>query len=494
MINWAHREKMNISTRFLSVFVMCFAFGIAHADSPVNSSGITGNRTSFNGSVGALNNNQWNNLTNPNPMGQKATADFGNCTALILRCAQPKCSGCTSMELAVPIVNGCVISNSSCKQYGNDLVQTIAAQLVSQVSAKANASQANASQQAAEQSSAQLEQMQQQMMQMQQQMQEQSAQSAAAVQQALEEQKQLTAQQANAAAAAAQAAAPEAAISNAVSAGVSADVLAREQIGGQIMTKIENSEVAMKDLKNTMQNVFDYAKCDANGNNCEGPRRVKAFKDKANKFFDPYEAVLDELYDALILAQSLGVDITDIYMMLNGSCNVWGKYMCETCTDGETEPLPDGKYLTCEYDTENKIGYWRIAYETDSQGNRRVKAKQPHCTLLQMLNNGDEVQQNWLDMDKGNSGGIRVACASDAIDNSVLFRGRKKQATIDIETLQRIINQDAPNVLSESSDVTNAIKWCRTDDVDTLKVLVQRKKLPDRNVCVTENNLNASIS
>ncbi len=495
---------MKFSTRFLSVFcALCFtlcAEPFARADSPIggpgpafeNSGGSSGNRTAFTGNTGALNNNQWNNMMNQNPIGQQgATADFGNCNSLILRCAQPKCAGCTSMDLAIPIVTGCVQSNSSCKKYGDELIQTLAAQMVSSANAKANEAQAaaaaSAAQAASAQSSAQMEQMQQQMTQMQQQMQEQSAQSAAAVQQALEEQKQLAAQQAEAAVAAATA--PDVAIANAAAAGVSADVLAREQIGGQILTKVEDAEVSMKDLKNTMQNVFDYAGCDVNGDNCTGPKRVRAFKDKANKFFDPYENVLDELYDALILAQSLGVDITDIYMMLNGSCNVWGKYMCDTCRPDNENKLPDG----CEWDNTTRRGYYQIAYE-DYQGNRRVASQQPHCTLLNMLNNQEEVQQNWLYMDAGSSGGIRVACASDAIDNSKLFKNRKKQASIDVETLKRIINQDAPNVVKDPED---AKKWCRVNDeeiIGKLRTMTQRRRLPDSGLCVDINNLDKQFS
>jgi hypothetical protein len=486
-----------LSAFLLSSIMCCQIYApMVHADSPIggpgpafaNSGGLSGNRTAFTGNVGAMNNNQWNTLMNPNPLGQGAVADFGNCNSLILRCAAPKCAGCNSMELALPIVNGCVQSNPSCKQYGDALVQTLAAQMVSNANAKASDAAAMAAQSAADeaaaQSAAQMQQMQSQMMQMQQQMQAQSEQSAMAVQMALEEQKQLAAQQAANAAAMAQAAAPDTAIQSAAAGGVSADVLAREQAGGRIMTQLENAEVAIKDLKNTMQNVFSYARCDANGNNCEGPRRVKAFKQKANQFFDPYEAVLDEVYDALILAQTLGVDITDIYMMLNGSCNVWGKYMCETCKQDDEN---------CDYDTTTGRGYYQIVYETDAQGNRRVKAQQPHCTLLNMLNNQEDVQQNWLDMDAGSSGGIRVACASDAIDNSMLFRGRKKQATIDIETLRRIIAQDAPAVLRDAAAAGDAPKWCQVSDESQLEIMTQQRKLPGSNLCVKLTNLNASV-
>ena len=77
------------------------------------------NLTAFNNTMGAVNNNQGNSMTNgraSNPNTTTAPANFGNCNALIMRCAQPKCAGCTSMDLAIPIVAGCVQSNDSCKQ------------------------------------------------------------------------------------------------------------------------------------------------------------------------------------------------------------------------------------------------------------------------------------------------------------------------------------------------------------------------------------------
>ncbi|MCL2749095.1 MAG: hypothetical protein FWE50_03400 [Alphaproteobacteria bacterium] len=483
---------------FFGLWVMCSALCVMpqalHADSPIggpgpsfqNAGGISGNRTTFTGNMGALNNNQWNSMMNPNPKGQGgATADFGNCNSLILRCAQPKCSGCTSMELAIPIVNGCMQSNPSCKQYGDALIESMAAQLVSNANAKANEQMAAASEaaamQAAAQGAAQMEQMQMQMQQMQMEMAQQSAQSAMAVQAALEEQKQLAAEQAAAAAtaqAAAQAAAPEQKVEAAAAMGVSSDVIARQQISGKIMTQMENAEVAMKNLNNTMQNIFDYARCDRNGNNCEGPRRVKAFKNKAGQFFEPYETVLDEIYDALILAQSLGVDITEIYMMLNNSCNVWGKYMCQPCRNSGDSYSVGG---ITHYCTNGGSGdfYFEVAKECKEGSNCKVSPVQHKCTLLSMITDQETIQQNWLDMEAGSSGGIRIACASDALDNSMLFRNRKKQASITIETLQRMVEQDAPTVIRSQDDAQNALRFCSVDDDDVakLQVLVQKKAL-----------------
>ena len=131
------------------------------------------NLTAYNPS-GYISNNNWNNLMNSRSYMTSAnapTADFGNCNAVILRCAQPKCAGggCTSMDLARTIVSGCVQSNESCKEYGDDLIEYISAQLVADSNAKANQAaleaQTAAAQAAQQQSAQQIQAMQAQMQQ-----------------------------------------------------------------------------------------------------------------------------------------------------------------------------------------------------------------------------------------------------------------------------------------------------------------------------------------
>ena len=60
--------------------------------------------------------------------------------------------------------------------------------------------------------------------------------------------------------------------------GVDANLLAREQISGEILSDIENAEVALKSAKAAMETAFEYAGCDSTGSNCAGPERVKVFK------------------------------------------------------------------------------------------------------------------------------------------------------------------------------------------------------------------------
>ncbi len=259
------------------------------------------NLTAWNGNSAATNNNNWNQLTNSRAQANATApkADFGNCNSLIMRCAQPKCTGCTTIDVARPIVAGCVNSNNTCKQHGNDLIDYIAAQLVATANQKAQqaelAAQTAAAQaaaaQAASQNNAQIQQMQQQMANMQQMMQQQSAQQMAQMQSALNEQKAMVAAaQAEAAAAKKESAAVTSSVeltqseqARAASGNENAELMARERIQGQILSEIESAEDAMKNLKSTMQSIFTYAGCDSRGNNCRGPKRVSVFKDKAIK-------------------------------------------------------------------------------------------------------------------------------------------------------------------------------------------------------------------
>ena len=499
--------------------VMCVLPTVAGAAPVATTAG--SNLTAYNpNTIGSVNNNQWNSLMN-NRTGTAngPVADFGNCNALILRCATPKCAagGCTSMDVTIPIVNGCVMDNATCKQYGDDLVQSIAAQIVANSNARAAQAAQNAAASAAAQSSQQMAQMQQemnmQMQQMQAQMQQQNAETVAQLQAALAEQKQMAAaaqqQVADAQAAqAAQSATSEsgltAAQEQAAARGVDADLLVREQVTGQIMSKLENAETALKALEATMKDVFTYAGCDSKGNNCAGPKRVKVFKQKAMDFFDPYNDVLDELYDALITAQSVGVDITDIYMMLNGSCNVWGEYLCSGVeTDMGKTMSGQFYYKWPEYTTtECPVNGGKSKAAGQANGGRECYAGQvipPEdlrgCVLQRTLSSEDEVQRAWLETQSGDNM-IRVGCASSALENSAFFRNRKKQASIDIETLERIIEQDAPAVFGRvyGGEITrpekDGIKYCAVsgEGMQELQKAVSLKKLPD-DVCVSKSEI-----
>lgn len=468
------------------------------------------NLTAYNG-TGAMNNNQWNSLMNGRAgMAQNAAeANFGNCNAIVLRCASPKCAsgGCTDMNVAAAIVAGCVNSNQNCKQYGDDLIQYITAQVVAQSTAKVqqqqNAvaiaqaeaqAQAAASAAAAEQNNAQMQQMAAQMAQMQQQMaesmtamQEQMAATAesqnAQIQNALESRAAESPTYAGAPTAPIETGAVIAGLEGlgvaeqlAAKNGISTDILVREQMGGQIETAIEDATLKMKELKQTLDNIIEYAGCDSGVTSCKGPKRVKKFKDMANEFFDPYEEVLDNMYDALILAMTLGIDVSDTIMLLSDACNIWGKYLCDTCSYTQQNSIDSGEGI-CACNTTDNSGkgtncYWRV--RTDSG---RVGKDQPHCRLVGTINSGDDVWHEWIDANSGITGTTQVACASDMIDTMSIFKGRRKKTSVDIDTLRDFINQDSsgtcrtPKNGDDNFDVREdcGAKFCNVDPKNDLK-------------------------
>ena len=479
------------------------------------------NLTAWNGNSGATNNNNWNQLMNNRTMaggGGGATADFGNCNSLILRCAQPKCAGCNTLDLARPIVAGCVNSNATCKKYGDDLIEFISAQLVSNATNKAQqaeiAAQTAAAQAAAAQSNAQLQQMQAQMQQMQYDMQQQNAQQMAQMQAALDEQKALTAAAMEQATKQPEVSAPVASGNGtltdemvaAAEKGVDADILARKQISGQILSKIENAEIALKKLKATMDTAFTYAGCDARGNNCAGPKRVKIFKEKAHAFFEPYDEIVDEAYEALEMALAVGVDVSDVIMMLSGACNQWGKFLC---TGDENNKHKEGHYNSDNCKAGRSVKGKSIDNGGATKGGMECTddmAVPPQddtrCTLTELIGgagDNEEVLREWLSENYDGDKLVRVGCATSALESIAIFgrRSSKKGATLDLDTLERIILQDAPDYIGTnrysqgaSDKEIDRLKYCALTPTgyQNLLTAVQSKKLPKK-ICVSNEQL-----
>ncbi|MFQ6739575.1 MAG: hypothetical protein ACLRFJ_02830 [Alphaproteobacteria bacterium] len=495
---------MKFIKRFLSGLFFVLPC-VAVADTPVATT-LGNNLTAYNGSNSTAN-NSWLLSMNPRTGGggkTNATADFGNCNSLILRCAQPKCSGtgCADASVAAMIVRGCISANDVCAQYDSDgeLTNYVVAQLVASSTAKANdaaiAAQNSAAVAAAQQNAQQLQQMQYQMQQMQSEMAAQNQQTVSQLQSALAQQKQLTEdalarvaeqqQQVQVAIQPASVVPVTEVQQTAVDNGISADILVRQQINGQILSNIENAEVALKTLKVTMENAFDYAGCDKQGNNCNAPKRVKVFKEKVMDFFEPYDDVYNELYDALIMAQSVGVDINDIYMMMNDACNVWGQYACSD--SGKYEPVYYGsKDAVCNNGTSRKGG--KVRGNMDCFDGQVVPPEDDvRCTLVKQLNNADAddtLKWDFLDPETGNDGKniVRTGCASARL--SVLpGRRNTKKSSVDIETLERIVLQDAPNTKPKDSDGNYYTQWCGVDDTANLARYVASKTLPTNNICV----------
>ena len=464
---------MKSLSRILTVCLCCVpAFGAVA--SPVATTAGS-NLTAYNPSN--TYNNQWATVSNARYDGNtKAKVDFGNCNAVVLRCAQPKCAngGCVDSSVASAIVSGCVRSNNQCKQYGDDLIEYMTAQLVASSNAKVNEQQmaleqarlqAESNAAASSAQAEQISQMQNQMAQMQQQMYQQQQESAQALQEALAQQAaQSQAAIDNMKTAATEAAKQtEAGISayqqDAINRGISEDVLARQQITGQIQTEIEDADTSLVAMKKAMQNAFDYAGCDARGNNCTGPRRIKKWRELATGFLTPYDTAIDKIYDALVTAQTVGVDLTDIYMMLNNSCNSWGQYMCERGANIEylnAGPMSCPKEAACSHcykeNYSNILSYpltktWSRDEECYKQC---LQSNCKPCTLLKVLTNKDEVYEGWVNADATDDNNTTVvACASNALDNTKLFTRRTKNKNgaglVDIDLLDRWLNQVEPS-------------------------------------------------
>lgn len=489
------------------------------------------NLTAFNPSNSY--NNQWASMTNGRyDSTASAKADFGNCNAIVLRCAQPKCAngGCGEMGVAAGIVSGCVKSNDKCKQYGDDLINYMTAQLVASSQAKinaANAEQLQAAQQAAEQAQVAAQQaqmaqqqqiaemqsnMQQQMMQMQQQMAEQNAQSAQAIADALaasqQQQQQAISEMRSAATTAAQAEVTGAVVTQedkeAISRGVSKDALLRETISGQITTYIGDAKTSLNEVKAAMNTAFEYAGCDNRGDNCAGPKRVKKWRELAVEFIDPYDKVVDNISNALDVAQVVGADLNDIYMMLNNSCNQWGQYMCpgkgeitydtdpktgqkgapRVCGTGEAKGLSDclAKVEANEKETdENKKDKnlthtnCRAAYE---------KGCRP-CTLLKLLPDKEEIYDMWVNTEgDSQTNQVIVACASSAMKTGLLARHAKRKSgagTLDLEVLEEWINAHESNTTKNTKE--GAEKYCKAlDNIETIK---NQKVIKPEKLCNT---------
>ena len=495
------------------------------------------NLTAYNG-TGATNNNKWNNLMNGRAGMSQTTAEanFGNCNAIVLRCASPKCASgvCTDMIVAAAIVAGCVNSNQNCKQYGDDLIQYITAQVVAQSTAKVqqqqNAveiakAQADAQASAAAQSNAQMQQMQQQMAQMQQQMAEsmnamQEQMAAAAESQNAQIQSALEAQTTSANAYANTGAAPietGAVISGleglgvaeqlAAKNGISAEILVREQIGGQIETAIEDATLKMKELKQQLDAIIEYAGCDPSVTKCTGPKRVKKFKDMANEFFDPYEGVLESMYDALITAVTVGIDVSDVVMLLSDSCNLWGKFLCDPCSlpqakkDGQATDPSTNEICFCNNYNDTTHEYTNCYYrvKTSSSNDGRVTSKQSHCRMVGQVGNKEDVWHEWIDPNSGIGGATQVACASDIIGDISIFSTviKRKNTTIDIETLRDLINQDSCTCGVNKDGSFDVLEDCCArrcnvdphndkDRMSQLQTAVDTKKWPTKNACFAD--------
>lgn len=470
------------------------------------------NLTGYNGSMGNIAGNRWNNDLNPRAQADaksqpKAKADYGNCEAIILRCAKPKCSGggCADAGVAQSIVAGCIRANSTCKKFEADLTEPLAGQLVAASVADRNKqeSAANAAASAAQQSNQMMQQQMQQMQQQMMQMQQENSQQIASLQNALTESQQATA---DAVAAAADAAAKSAAagvVQNsstvvdagtgltpvqaaAAAAGVEPEVVSRATISGDILTSMEGVDSALANLKTTMREIFKYGNCnELNGDNCSGPKRVKKFRELAQKFFEPYDALADSLEQALYTAQVAGVDLGNIYMFFSGSCNRWAKYICrgnfkeglpvynELASGSDKGIVIKGSCVCQNGDCKSKaVSGWVRGGRPCSPGQVIPPEDLVVCSVNEFLDaTDDNLTDTLLNPDINENGTVRVGCASDLTQGLIKRRrsNGKGKAGIDVDLLEMLVSQSegslkhkdkCKDITSEDDCKNDAARMC----------------------------------
>ena len=505
MLKLYAREMKNLS-RILTVILCCAPFAYAGAAGQVAS---TSGHDLTSYSPSNANNNQWATMSNGryDNASSSAKADFGNCNSIILRCAQPKCGNgaCEDENIAVKIVEGCVKSNKTCKKYGEDLIDVMSAQLVANAKNKLYEQQAaleNAriqaeAQAAAASTAAQSEQMQvlqQQLSDMQQQMADQKEESDRRLQQALEQQ----AQQQQQALQDMKAAATEAGERNvagdkgiteyqqdAINREVPSELVTRQTLTGQVYTEVENARTNLNAAKKALNTLFEYGKCDTQGDNCSGPKRVKKWREYAKAFIDSYDKVVEDIYTALMTAQGAGVDLGQVYMMLDNSCNQWAQFAC-----------PAGDYVKYTYDNPTTSGSkLPTSPQSCKYADSNNKSETEHdvcnpCTVIKVLTEADDVYQGWVypeEMD-GNTGSTVIGCYSGVLNSSPLFahmmERRGGQGMVSLTTLQRWIAQTEPDKKS-SERMPDPAMYCSTDNMkETLEAAALSKSLKDSKVCI----------
>jgi len=423
--------------RVLAPFAICY---LLSAVCPAGAE----NLTAFN--PGEQNNNAYNQAMNPDRMPAAAApkANFGNCNAIIKRCALSKCaSGCTDINVAYSITKGCVQTNEACKKHGDELAMAVAGEMVASSTDKTNKLAVQAAQ---NNNNQQIEQLSGQLSQMQMQMQQQQAESQAQMQQALAQQQQATQQALQAAeqARAQQQAAQAAAVQTASPAITNS----RQTIITQVSASLEEVSTSIRSLKSALDEVIRYARCDRTAASCQGPKRVAAFRRKAQDFFAPYYDVLDALTASLYTAMISGIDVTDIYMLLTNSCNQWGKFLCEKENGQYAKPF--------------------IADPNDVS----KKKTNPLCTPIGLysIDQRSDVITDFNIQDDSDEKKYQIACMDDVYTQGLLAaQNRRKTTGMDIDALEIIVGQD------ESSQGTNPEANCKADEA-TLRSEMNTKK------------------
>jgi hypothetical protein len=216
----------------------------------------------------------------------------------------------------------------------------------------------------------------------------------------------------------------------------------------------------------------------------------------------------------------VGVDVSDVLMMLSGACNKWGKYMCTGEEEDENNAkvvkhvpklyesgnCKEGRSVAGDVLEGGETNYVRGGFEC-----RIGQAVPPQddirCTRIGLIDNDssseDGVQREWLNEAYDGDKFIRVGCASSVLDTIAVFGGRKNKLNkaMGLDVLERIILQDAPEYAGSSKygNVGGDAEYSRTkycamteNGYNNLHNAVVNKKLPNK-ICVKYDSLERSI-
>jgi len=191
---------------------------------------------------------------------------------------------------------------------------------------------------------------------------------------------------------------------------------------------------------------------------------------------EPYDALVENLDYALTSARDVGVDMTDIYMMLNGSCNRWGEYICQP-TDDDTEsnkriykPITfqvcdSNNAATCNCKNDRSIKKGRVKQGIECTNGMVVPPEADMACVLNKEVGEDQVKESWLYPEDDSK--IRIGCASSALNGSIIGRRRaktQKAGSVDIDILEFLISQDAPDSFAVGQNPAEEIKkYCAVD-------------------------------
>ena len=216
---------------------------------------------------------------------------------------------------------------------------------------------------------------------------------------------------------------------------------------------------------------------------------------------------------ALETALAVGVDVSDVIMMLSGSCNKWGKYICrygknnlngfevgEYCDGsvGNKTCVPE----TCRNGKSVKGGNVRGIGAECSDGMQIPPQDDMRCQLVSLYDNTEDTdgEEFWALWSEENSDDgdetVRIGCATSMLDSISIFgrRSSRRGAALDLDTLERMIIQDAPDNMGKRNSV-DKVKYCALtyEGQRHLDNAIEKRILPSNGLCVAYDDLYKSV-